>query len=55
MSDKVVRFGEFVVQFNPLTGDLTVASDTQVIVVHPVRPGKMRLASARRDETGVKV
>lgn len=49
-------FGDFVIEFNSLTGDLTITSRTETIVVEPVRPGRIRLTSKRHDpNVGVKV
>lgn len=48
-----MRYGDMVVDFNPLTGDLIV---TGVALVTPVEPGKIRLSSKRRQgDTGVGV
>lgn len=43
-------YGAFVLEFNPLTGDLTVTSRTGVLTVEPIEPGKMRLSPRRRDD-----
>jgi len=48
-----MRYADMVVDFNPLTGDLTV---TGVVLVTPIEPGKIRLSSKRRQGgTGVVV
>lgn len=55
-SARVMGFADFAIEFNSLTGDLTIASRTETIVVNPVSPGKIRLSSKRRDgEDGVRV
>jgi len=49
-------YGDWAVEFNPITGDLTVTSRTGVMVVEGVRPGVARLSTKRRDpNVGVKV
>lgn len=51
-----VAFGDFLIQFNPLTGDLTVTSQTQVLVFEGLRLGVARLTSHRRDpNVGIKI
>lgn len=55
-SAKVIEFGEFLFEFNPLTGDVMVTSRTQELVVEGLRPGAARLMSKRRDpNVGVRV
>jgi hypothetical protein len=44
-----MHFGDMVVEFNPLTGDLTV---TGVQAIGGIAPGKIRLSSKRRDGEG---
>jgi hypothetical protein len=51
-----VAFGDFLIQFNPLTGELMVTSQTEVVVVEGLRPGVARLMSHRHDpNVGVKI
>lgn len=49
-------FGDFLIQFNPLTGELMITSQTEVLVVEGLRPGVARLTSHRHDpNVGVKI
>jgi hypothetical protein len=51
-----VAFGDFLIQLNPLTGELMVTSQTEVLVVEGLRPGVARLMSRRHDpNVGVKI
>ncbi len=47
-SARVYGFGDFTFEYNSLTGDVTVTSRTDFLLVEPTKPGQARLTSKRR-------